>query len=218
MGSFTSVNLDTSKCLPENNALKKLNDNDNVNLPKTNDSNITIWDSEMKRESNICENNSSEITETVLLTNRITFKRKLNSEFNLEYMYNIKIRPHQNETNSFTCDQSVDLIETDTPEIDLFQIEHNKKAFKINQTKDWINKHKIKKAKTIKKKYANNDILSSSAGGNRPRRSMRHKFRRTFIPIYEIQKIKGVEEEVIGVPNLIGTKLNLENSKKISML
>ena len=214
MGSFTSVNLDTSKSISEQNSLNKLNDN--VNVAKTNDSNITIWDSEMKRESNVCEYNSSEITETVLLTNRITFKRKLNSEFNLEYMYNIKIRPHQNETNSFAYDQSVDLIETDAPEIDLLQIEDNNKSFKINQTKDWINKHKIKKARTIKKKYANNDILSSS-GNTRPRRSMRHKFRRTFTPIYEIQQIKGVEEEVIGVPNLIGTKLNLENSKNLSM-
>ena len=215
MGSFASVNLNTSKIINDKISLNERNHfTDNFNMTNVTGSNSAMWDSQMKRESINWDRNSMEITETVLITNKITFKRKINSEFNLEYLYNIKIAPHLIEKNNLVYEQEIEQIEDDLSEINASsdQIE-DKKIFKINRTKDWINKHKIEKAKIIKKKYANNDIGISSSN-IRLRRSMRNKFsRRSHVPIYEIEKIQGIKEEIVGVPNLIGTKLHRENSK-----
>ena len=208
MGSIISPYLRTNfeKIIDNNHSDQIQAFNTNSNLMDSVNSNITKWDSELKRETNHFEKNSNELTETVLLTNRITFKRKLNSEFNFEYLYSIKIKPqsiHEEcifENNVETNNDDIQAV------LEISNRVEDNEIFKINQTKAWINKQKIKKAKNITRKYVINE------NNNRLRRSNRHKFRRPHVPVYEIQKIKGFREEIIGVPNLIGTRLQNENS------
>ena len=220
MGSYISL---TDKF---SSPIKSLTDTDFHDLAKSesrqHDTDIHNWDSQITRTTKHEDPVTGDIIETVYLTNKITFKRKKNTEFNLEYSYKFKIKPleecpmntqdtYQENDTAFSS-HLLPLVPPVEEKIHSMLPPMNnsdKKLSKINQTQDWISKIKKNKVNTIKKKY-NLKAKAPSSGGTSTnngvlRRSNRHKIKRAKVGIYQMQTIEALNELVV-VPNLIGTK------------